>query len=251
MNTRNLMFTGLLIAQAITSASAFAADRPSFKVGMTVAGQPASGVDPDTSMPEGFAVEIMLAAADDAGLNVFFRPMAFGELQQSLLDKKIDVIAGSYGITPERQKVVEFTRPYGAHHDVLIVRSSDTGSYRTVADLKGRKIATSRGSSFVKPLEEAGAELNLSATIPESIGKLETGAVDGVVENGLIANYVLRNRTGLRQVETYKPILTSSLAFAVRKDDSDLREKLDKSLAKLQANGVVTQIMKAWGVDAR
>lgn len=250
MNRRTLVFTGLMIAQSIAF-SAFGAERPSFKVGMTIAGQPASGINSDTTMPEGFAVDIMLAAAADAGLNVYFKPMTFGELQQSLLDKKIDIIAGSYGVTPERQAVVDFTRAYGAHHDVLIVKAQDTRSYQSVADLKGKKIATSRGSSFVKPLQDAGAELNLSATIPESIAKLEAGAADGVVENGMIAGYVLRNRTGLRQVETYKPILTSSLAFAVRKDDADLRAKLDQSLAKLQASGVVAQIMKTWGVDPR
>lgn len=251
MNRRTFILAGMLIAQTIASASAPAAERASLKVGMTMAGQPASGINADTSMPEGFAIDLMLAIAADAGLNVYFRPMTFGELQQSLLDGKIDIIAGSYGITPERQKVVDFTRPYGAHHDVLIVKSSDNGAYRTVADLKGRRISTSRGSSFVKPLQDAGTELNLSATIPESIAKLETGAVDGVVENGMIASYVLRNRTGVRIADGYQPILTSSLAFAVRKDDGELRARLDQSLAKLQASGVVTQVMKSWGVESR
>ena len=76
-------------------------------------------------------------------------------------------------------------------------------------------------------------------------------AVDGVVENGMIASYVLRNRTGFRIVDGYQPILTSSLAFAVRKDDAELRARLDQSLAKLQASGVVTQVMKSWGVESR
>lgn len=251
MNRRTLILVGLLIAQTIGSAPSAAADRASLKVGMTMAGQPASGINPETTMPEGFAVDLMLATAADAGLNVYFRPMTFGELQQSLLDGKIDIIAGSYGITPDRQKFVDFTRPYGAHHDVLIVKSSDGASYRTVAELKGKRIATSRGSSFVKPLQDAGAQLDLSATIPESIAKLETGGVDGVVENGMIARYVMRDRKGLRLVDSYQPILTSSLAFAVRKDDRELRAKLDRSLGKLQASGVVTQIMKSWGVESR
>ncbi|MCB1539485.1 MAG: transporter substrate-binding domain-containing protein [Hyphomicrobiales bacterium] len=125
---------------------------------MTIAAQPAAGVNPDTSAPVCFAVDIMLAMAADAGLNVYFRPMTFGELQQSLLGTKIDIIAGTFGIMPERQKVVAFTQSRGAYNDVLFVKASDRCSYGSVADLKGKKIDRSRRGSYVKPLEVAGAE---------------------------------------------------------------------------------------------
>jgi polar amino acid transport system substrate-binding protein len=70
----------------------------------------------------------MQAVSADAGLTVEFHPMAFGELQQSLLDKKIDAIAGSFGITPERQKVVDFTHRYGSFQDRLLVKASNSGA---------------------------------------------------------------------------------------------------------------------------
>ena len=58
MNRRTLILAGMLIAQTIASSSAPAAERASLKVGMTMAGQPASGINADTSMPEGFAVAL-------------------------------------------------------------------------------------------------------------------------------------------------------------------------------------------------
>ncbi|MFT3821372.1 MAG: transporter substrate-binding domain-containing protein [Rubrivivax sp.] len=221
------------------------------KVGITPAGQPASGLNAQTGVPEGFAVEIMRAIAADTGLSVEFQPMAFGELQQSLLDKRIDAVAGSFGITPERRQVVDFTHAYGSYQDRLLVKASNTGAYQSVADLKGLKIATSRGSSYVKPLADAGAELSLSAALPESMAKLEAGSVDGIVENALQIDHLLRarGRTGLRLVESYQPILVGHLAFAVRKGDADLLLKLDRSLSKLEADGTVAEIKKRWGLD--
>lgn len=220
------------------------------KVGITPAGQPASGLNAQSRTPEGFAVEIMQAVAADAGLAIEFQPMPFGELQQSLLAKKIDAVAGSFGVTPERKKVVDFTHPYGSYQDQLLVKASNTGTYKSVADLKGMKIATSRGSSYVKPLEDAGADLSLSAALPESIAKLEAGSVEGIIENELQLNYLLRTsgKTGFRLVDSYQPILIGHLAFAVRKGDADLLMKLDRSLSKLEANGVVAAIKKKWGL---
>jgi polar amino acid transport system substrate-binding protein len=234
----------------IVAASAVQA-QTTIKVGITPAGQPASGLNPQTKVPEGFGVEIIQAVAADAGLRVEFRPMNFRELQQSLLDNKIDVIAGSFGITPERQKVVDFTHSYGSYQDVLIVRASNSAAYKSVADLKGLKIATSRGSSYVKPLEQAGALLSLSDTPPESIAKLEAGSVEGVIDNGLQMNFLLRTsgKTDLRTVKTYQPIFVGHLAFAVRKGDSDLLMKLDRSLSKLEAASTVATIKKKWGLD--
>lgn len=238
----------LLLGATAKSSGALAA--ATMKVGITPAGQPASGLNPQTKAPEGFAVEIMQAVAADAGLALEFQPMAFGELQQSLLDKKIDAVAGSFGITPERQKVVDFTHPYGSYQDRLLVKASHPGAYQSVADLKGMRIATSRGSSYVRPLEEAGADLSLSGALPESIAKLAAGSVDGIIENELQLNYLLRTggRTEFRLVDSYKPILVGHLAFAVRKGDADLLAKLDRSLAKLEAGGSVAEIKKKWGL---
>ncbi|MBL8571672.1 MAG: amino acid ABC transporter substrate-binding protein [Phreatobacter sp.] len=242
------------LAALLMAGSAAATSRAQFasilKVGITSAGQPASGVNSQTGAPEGFAVEIMQAVAADAGLVPEFHPMPFGELQSSLLDKRIDAVAGSFGITPERQRVVDFTHSYGSYRDVLIVRASNPNAYRSVADLKGMKIATSRGSSYVRPLEEAGADLSLSASTAESIAKLEAGNIDGIIENELQVNFRLRarGRTDFRVVDSYQPILIGHLAFAVRKGDADLLLKLDRSLSKLEAGGSVAEIKKKWGL---
>lgn len=221
------------------------------KVGTTTAGQPTSGLNPQTKLPEGISVELLRAVARDAGLSIEFDPMTFAELQPALLDNKIDIIAAAYGVTPARQRIVDFTEGYGSYRDLLIVRSEDTKVYRSVADFKGMSIAIPKGSAYVDALKEAGANLTLVSTPPEAISELEAHRVAGVVDNGLQIAYRMRNNAhpDLKLVDSYRPIQEATLAYAVRKGNAELIAKLNASLTKLQADGTVKAIYTRWGIN--
>lgn len=220
------------------------------RAGSTTAGQPMSGLNPQTKEFEGVAVELLRAIAKDAGLKVEFVPMAFAELQPALNEKKIDVIAASYGITPARIKLVDFTEPYGSYRDILLVRADDQKTYRSTTDFKGMTIATSKGSAYVSALNENGANLTLVDRPPEAISELEARRVAGVVDNGMQLTYQLRNNAhpDLKAVDSYQPIQEAKLAFAVRKGDTDLLTMLNRSLKKLQDDGTVKAIYSKWGL---
>ncbi len=220
------------------------------KVGSTTSGQPTSGLNPQTKQWEGVAVEVLMAVAKNAGLQVEFQPMSFAELQPALLDKKIDVIASGYGPTPAREKVVDFTKPFWSFRDLLVVPVGDAKLYKSPADFKDMSIATPRGSTYVNGLKEAGANLTLVATPPEGLSELEAGHVAGVVDNGLQLAYRLRGdaHPGLKIVASYSPFQEGKLAFAVQKGTTELLAKLDASLAKLQADGTVESIAARWGL---
>lgn len=246
----------LAVPMAAFALLALAAPSPSFaqqllKAGSTVAGQPTSGLNPQTKQLEGISVELLQAIAKDAGLQIEFKPMTFAELQPALLDKKIDVIAASYGITPARQKLVDFTDVYGSYRDKLLISVNDTKTYRSAADFKGMSLAIPKGSAYIGGLQEAGAVLTFVSTPPEAISELEAGRVAGVVDNGLQIAYRMQNNAhpALKIVDSYQPIQEGKLAFAVRKGDADLLAKLNASLKKLQADGTVRAIYSRWGLD--
>jgi polar amino acid transport system substrate-binding protein len=241
--------SALLAALTIAFSNASFAQQ-ALRAGSTTAGQPMSGINPQTKEFEGVAVELLKAVAKDAGLELQFVPMNFAELQPALDDNKIDLIAASYGVTPARLKLVDFTEPYGSYRDVLIVRADDQKTYRFTADFKGMSIATSKGSAYVGALKEAGANLTLVNTPPEAISELEAGHVAGIVDNGLQLTYQLRSNAhpSLKIVDSYQPIQEAKLAFAVRKGANDLLAKVNPSLKKLQDNGTVEATFSKWGL---
>lgn len=208
------------------------ADAP-IKAGSTIAGQPASGMNAQTKAWEGVSVELMQAIAADMKQEVQFQPFPFGELQPALNDGRIDVIAASYGITPERANLVDFTNPYGSYRDVIVVQSSLSKQITSLDDLKGMRIATSRGSSYVAPLERAGAHLVLVSKPGDSFEQLAAGTADGILDNGLQLRYIIRNGKfgDLRIIDSYTPVAVGKLAFAVRKGNATLLDSLNASSA--------------------
>ena len=53
---------------------------------------------------------------------------------------------------------------------------------------------------------------------------------------------------GVRLVKGYKPIVNVDIGMAVRKGDKETLQKLNASLAKLRANGVMDQIWAKWSL---
>ena len=240
----------IALAILAMSASTTAFAQEVLKAGSTTAGQPASGLNPETRQLEGISVELLKAIARDAGLAIEFQTMTFAELQPALLSKKIDIIAASYGVTPARQEQVDFSDVYGSYRDVLLVKADDMKAYHSAADFSGMTIATSKGSSYIDGLKGAGANLVYVSTPPEAIGELEAGRAAGVVDNGMQLGYRLRNNAhpGLKLVDTYPPLQVGRLAFAVQKGNTGLLARLNASLKKLQADGTVKEIFTRWGM---
>lgn len=220
------------------------------RAGSTPAGQPASGLDAGGKW-EGVAVELLTEMLSSRGMKVEFTPMNFADLQGALTSSKIDVIAASFGVTPERQRVVDFTEPYGSYRDVLLVPDADKTSYKSLADMKGKRIATSRGSAFVQPLLDAGVHVVQVANPVEGFAELTSGKVDGLVDNGLQMRFRARqmNLTGFRIVDSYAPIAEGKLAFAVRKEDKTLLPMLNEALREAERNGSVGKLKAKWSID--
>jgi polar amino acid transport system substrate-binding protein len=220
------------------------------KVGSTANGQPTSGINPQTKQWEGVAVEVLMAVAKDAGLQLGLKPMTFAALQPALIDNRIDIIASGYGVTPAREKVVDFTEPYWSFRDLLVVPVTDTKAYHSPADFKDMSIATPKGSAYADGLKKVGANITFVASPPEAISELEAGHVAGVVDNGLQVAYRVRGdaHPKLKIVDSYTPIQPIRLAFAVRKGNTALLAKLDASLTKLLADGTVKSIAARWGL---
>ena len=55
----------------------------------------------------------------------------------------------------------------------------------------------------------------------------------------------------VRLVDSYKPATVGTVAIGIRKSDSELLGKINASLAKLKANGVLDRILDKWGLKPK
>ena len=86
-------------------------------------------------------------------VHVIFIPMARNEIMPALLDGRGDIAAAALTITPERQKLVDFSLPVIRRVSEVVVTGPQSPSLTTVDDLSGKEVFVRKSSSYWEHLE--------------------------------------------------------------------------------------------------
>src|SRR5262245_35786862 len=85
-------------------------------------------------------------------VHVFFVPMPREKLLSALIDGKVDMVAGQLTITPERQKLVDFSDPTRTNVNEILVTAPGTPAQSSVDDLSGQRVFVRSASSYHQSL---------------------------------------------------------------------------------------------------
>jgi membrane-bound lytic murein transglycosylase MltF len=85
-------------------------------------------------------------------VHVFFVPMAREKLLPALVDGMVDMVAGNMTITPEREKVVDFSDPTRTNVNEILVTAPGTPAIKSVDELSGRRVFVRESTSYYQSL---------------------------------------------------------------------------------------------------
>jgi len=169
---------------------------------------------------------------------------------EALLAGRADLL-GSSTITEERAKVVDFTTGFFPRSTVAINRKPRP-VLATLAQLRKERVGTMRNSSSAERAEKAG----ISAKNTQQFDSTDA-AMDALRSNRVSAVVTGSSRAFVEQktdddlqigVSLGEP---SSVAFAVRKDEPELRKALDDFLVNVRRSGKWSQlVVKYFGAEA-
>lgn len=243
-------FAGIAMVAGVTLSGTAGAE--TLKVGSTPTGVPFTFLDTKTGTITGVMVDIMSLVGKEAGDNVTTVPLAWSALIPSLTTGKIDAVAAAMFITPDRQKVVDFTDPVYQYGEGLIVPKSDTKNYVSFADLKGKVVGAQIGTPFLKALQDSGlfAEVKVYETLQDLLRDTNTGRVDAAVADYPILAYQVSHGgfNNTRLVTSYKPVMPGQIGIAVQKGHPERIAKLNAAIAKVKADGRIDAVVKKWGL---
>ncbi|MBI9076477.1 MAG: transporter substrate-binding domain-containing protein [Desulfatibacillum sp.] len=176
-------------------------------------------------------------------VKVFFFPTPFDELVDSLDQGLGDVIAAGLTITPERNNRVRFTRPYIRNVKEVLVVNKSVKNLHSLEDLSGRQVYVQSGSSYVDSLEIINEILiakNLSPvtivqgdptlTNDDILELVNAGAVKITVADSHVAQIWGKALPDIRVRENLAISKGGKIAWAVRKDNHQLRSRLNEFL---------------------
>ena len=192
-----------------------------------------------TGVPSGFDVEAMEWIAKEIGEDVTHQPIEWSGIIQSLLSKKIDIIASGMSITEERAKKVNFTAPYWVIEQVMV---SKKGSAVTVDEiLKGKKIlGVQQGTPEAKWLKEEKEKNGWNFTLryynssPLAVEDILNGRIAAAAMNDAPAKDAASKKDV--QVLGNFGMHSEEFGYAIRKDDPELLAKVNAALAKFKAS---------------
>ncbi|MCM3570601.1 amino acid ABC transporter substrate-binding protein [Neobacillus mesonae] len=194
----------------------------------------------------GFDIDFAQALAKELGVKVKFVPSSWDGILPGLDAKRFDIILSSMNVTEERAKQVNFVQYFGAGQ-ILVVKKGNPSNIQTVDDLKGKTVGVQLGSTgetavnTIKGIKEV-KKYDLTTDVLNDMG---LGRVDAVVVGEMIGRYYMKAKPGVFEVAG-TAFNVQPMGIAVRKNDTELRDALDKALKAIEANGTLSDISKKW-----
>jgi ABC-type amino acid transport substrate-binding protein len=202
-------------------------------------------VNSKTNQIEGLDIDLFNAIAAKQGLKLNIINVQFDPLLAGLAQCQYDVAISSITINDERKKDMNFSDPYFAAGQAIIVRKDDadiTGKESLIGKRLGAQIATT-GADEAKKIQ--GAAVKTYDEVDPAINDLLNNQLDAVIaDNPLALGYVGKNPDLLK---TVGPVLTNeSYGIAVCKTNKSLLAKINKGLAEVKSEGLIDQLTKKW-----
>ena len=243
MSINKILF--LFFAVALFSASA-QADK--LRVGVEGAYPPFSWKEADGTL-KGFDIDFAYEICKRLNRECVLVEQEWDGMIPALLAKKFDTIIASMSITEERKKKVDFTDKY-YNTPPGVVAKSGAGFKRTNASMKGKRLGVQRATTHQCTAEKMfpDAELVLYATQEEVFQDLASGRLDAQLsdslqaQEGFLSQDMGKGFAFLGDMIDDEECQGVGAGFAVRKNDTDLRDAMSKAIKAMRADGTYQKI---------
>ena len=198
----------------------------------------------------GFDIDIANALCKEIGETCEMVKVDWDGIIPALLEKKCDAIVASMSITPERKEVIDFTRKY-YQTPARFVAPEGTDLDATPEGMAGKLVGVQRGTIHQAFMEAhyPDTELRLYGTQDEMILDLTAGRLDAVMADSVaLSDGFLKTDAGkgyawLGEAQYDPAIHGEGAGIGVRKEDTELRDKLSAAIDTIRENGTYDEIV--------
>ena len=196
----------------------------------------------DGTYAGGYDVEIAKRVAESLDMELEIVKTEWDGLPPSLTSGKIDIIIAGMTDTLERRETIDFTGSYYTSDLVMVVKKGTPFAEATrLTDFSGAKITGQQSTLHYDVIDQIPDVVKEQAMkdFPTMIVALSSGKIDGYVSE----------RPGALSAVVSNPELTFidfqdgdgfdyttgdvSIAIGIRKEDGELKDKIDKALAEI------------------
>ncbi|MBK1889933.1 transporter substrate-binding domain-containing protein [Undibacterium sp. 14-3-2] len=186
-----------------------------------------------------------------SSLNVKLNPVTSATRIPLMANGTIDLECGSTTNNVERQKQVAFApTTFVTANRILAKKSSNI---KTLADLRGKAVVSTSGTSNLKQLTTLNADQNLGINIlpakdhAEAFLMVETGrAVAFVMDDILLASLAANSKNPAEYEISKEALSVEPYGIMLRKDDPAFKKAVDTAISNVLTSGDVNRIYHKW-----
>jgi glutamate/aspartate transport system substrate-binding protein len=163
----------------------------------------------------------------------------------------IDLECGSTTNNLERQKQVSFANTHFVTANKFVAKKS--AKLSKLADLKGKTVVSTAGTTNIKQITELNSQKNLGANIVSANGHaeaflmVETGrAAAFVMDDILLYSLVATSKSPKDYAISEEALSVEPYGIMLRKDDAAFKKVVDDALAQIYKSGQINAIYQKW-----
>ncbi|UHC17698.1 ABC transporter substrate-binding protein [Methylobacterium currus] len=213
--------------------------------------------DPETSTLKGLDIDLAAEMAKRLGVGIAWSEVPFAELVLSLQTGRSDFVISGISDRASRRDKADFIDYLTTGAQFFVLAGSPA---KTKADLCGKRIGTTRSTSFPAQIEEWSKAACAAAGKPPAIiasgensidvrNQLKQGRIDAAVQGSETLPYAQSLEAGRYRV-VGAPFTRGYQGIMVRKEDAALRETLTATLRLMIADGAYGTILARYGLSA-
>ena len=192
---------------------------------------------------DGIDMEIAKRIAEDMNTNPVIENMEFDELILALKNGQVDAVIAGMTIDDERKEEVDFSIPYYNATQVMVVdKASDI---KSAADMEDKIIAVINdytGEYCVRYLGlNGGYAYKTFVKTSDAFLDLKNDKSDVVLIDAFAAEKFVKENEGFKIVEDTEAFGNEQYGIAVKKGNTELLEKINKSLKKMLQDGSIEE----------
>jgi polar amino acid transport system substrate-binding protein len=213
--------------------------------------------DPATNDLVGLDIDLANEIAKRLGVKIVWSETPFAELIPSLQTKRADFIISGISDRSSRRETADFVDYLTTGPQFFALTQSEV---KSATDLCGKKVGTTRSTSFPAEIEKwskqncEGAGKPAVQFVPgeNSIdvrNQLKQGRIDAAVQGSETLPYAQQQEAGKYRVVA-EPFSIGYQGIMFRKDDAVLREVVTQHLAAMITDGSYKAILDKYGLGA-
>ncbi len=197
----------------------------------------------------GFDIDVLNTIAENLGFTYELKDMNFSGLIGELQSGRADFVISGLSATPERRKSVDFSEPY--YFCKTAILSPEAAPVKSMAEMKGKKMATVFGTEYAKVVDASGSIPTLLDNSTMVTQELLNGRVDGAVMDASQAKTKCEQNPGyvyhvIPNEDLEKAHYVSGSYCVAFQKDSMLIPFFNQEIAKMFVDGTMTKLIVKW-----